>query len=89
MIRRLGTLVAFSVLNEPATIDWNLVGDQKELNVHGSHLGPYCYPKTIRALADGSIDVKSLISATFPLAEFGAAMEAARSGDNLKTMLIP
>jgi erythritol/L-threitol dehydrogenase len=89
MIRRLGTLVAFSVLNEPATIDWNLVGDQKELNVHGSHLGPYCYPKTIRALADGSIDVKSLISATFPLAEFGAAMEAARSGDNLKTMVIP
>jgi threonine dehydrogenase-like Zn-dependent dehydrogenase len=89
MIRRLGTLVAFSVLNEPATIDWNLVGDQKELNVHGSHLGPYCYPKTIKALADGSIDVKSLISATFPLAEFGAAMEAARSGDNLKTMVIP
>jgi threonine dehydrogenase-like Zn-dependent dehydrogenase len=89
MIRRLGTLVAFSVLNEPATIDWNLVGDQKELNVHGSHLGPYCYPKTIRALADGSIDVKSLISATFPLADFGAAMEAARSGDNLKTMVIP
>ena len=89
MIWRLGTLVDFSVLNEPAPIDWNLVGDQKELNVHGSHLGPYCYPKTIKALADGSIDVKSLISATFPLAEFGAAMEAARSGDNLKTMVIP
>jgi len=42
--------VAFSVLNEPAVIDWNLVGDQKELNVHGSHLGPYCYPKAIRAV---------------------------------------
>ena len=77
------------VLNEPATIDWNLVGDQKELNVHGSHLGPYCYPKTIRALADGSIDVKSLITATFPLAEFAAAMEAARGGDNLKTLVLP
>jgi hypothetical protein len=33
--------------------------------------------------------VKSLISATFPLAEFAAAMEAARGGDNLKTMVIP
>ncbi len=89
MIRRLGTLVAFSVLNEPVTIDWNMVGDQRELNIHGSHLGPYCYPKTIRAIADGTIDVKSLISAEFPLAEFPAAMEAARGGDNLKTLLIP
>jgi threonine dehydrogenase-like Zn-dependent dehydrogenase len=89
MIRRLGTLVAFSVLNEPAVIDWNLVGDQKELNIHGSHLGPYCYPKAIRAVAEGEIDVKRLISARYPLAEFPAAMEAARGGDNLKTLLIP
>jgi 2-desacetyl-2-hydroxyethyl bacteriochlorophyllide A dehydrogenase len=89
MIRRLGTLVAFSVLNEPATIDWNRVGDQKELNVHGSHLGPYCYPKAIAAIADGSIDVASLITAEFALAEFGPAMEAARSGDNLKTLVTP
>jgi len=89
MIRRLGTLVAFSVLNERASIDWNLVGDQKELNVHGSHLGPYCYPKAISGIADGSVDVESLITAEFPLAEFDAAMEAARSGDNLKTLIMP
>ena len=89
MLRRLGTLVAFSVLAERSTIDWNIVGDQKELNIHGSHLGPHCYPKTIRAIADGQIDVERLISAEYPLAEFPTAMEAARSGDNLKTLLIP
>ncbi len=89
MIRRLGTLVAFSVLGEPATIDWNLVGDQRELNIHGSHLGPYCYPAAIRAIADGTVDVASLISAEFPLAAFEDAMAAARGGDNLKTLLIP
>jgi threonine dehydrogenase-like Zn-dependent dehydrogenase len=89
MIRRLGTLVAFSVINERASIDWNLVGDQKELNIHGCHLGPYCYPPAIQAIAEGRINVKSLISAEFPLVEFPAAMEAARSGDNLKTLLIP
>jgi erythritol/L-threitol dehydrogenase len=88
MIRRLGTLVAFSVLNEPAMIDWNLVGDQKELNVHGSHLGPYCYPKAIGAIADGSVNVARLITEEYPLAEFAAAMEAARGG-NLKTLLVP
>ncbi len=89
MIRRLGTVVAFSVMGEPVTIDWNLVGDQRELNIHGSHLGPYCYPRAIRALADGTVTVKPLISAEFPLAEFGAAMEAAQSGDNLKTLVVP
>jgi threonine dehydrogenase-like Zn-dependent dehydrogenase len=89
MIRRLGTLVAFSVINERVTIDWNLVGDQKELNIHGSHLGPYCYPKAISAIADGSINVKKLITATFPLKEFPAAMEAAHDGNNLKTLVIP
>lgn len=88
MLRRLGMLVAFSVLNERAVIDWNLVGDQKELNIHGSHLAPYCYPDAIAAIADGSIDVKSLISAEFPLTAFADAMEAARGGDNLKTLLI-
>jgi L-iditol 2-dehydrogenase len=89
MLRRLGTFVAFSVLNEPATINWTTVGDQKELTIHGSHLGPYCYPAAIEAIASGAIDVKSLISAEFPLEQFDEAMAAARGGANLKTLLIP
>jgi len=89
MVRRLGTIVAFSVLAERSSIDWNIVGDGKELNIHGSHLGPYCYPRAIRSIADGSIDVERLISAEFPLVDFAAAMDAARGGDNLKTLLIP
>ena len=89
MLRRLGTLVAFSVMSEPVMIDWNLIGDQRELNIHGCHLGPYCYPKAIEALAAGTITVQPLISGRYPLSEFPAAMEAARSGENLKTLLIP
>jgi threonine dehydrogenase-like Zn-dependent dehydrogenase len=89
MLRRLGTLVAFSVMSDRSSVDWSLVGDQKELNIHGSHLGPYCYPRAITAIAAGDIDVRSLITAEFPLVEFAAAMETARAGDNLKTLLIP
>ena len=40
MIRKLGTFVEFSVHAGPATVDWSIIGDQKELNVHGAHLGP-------------------------------------------------
>jgi erythritol/L-threitol dehydrogenase len=89
MVRRLGTVVAFSVMGGPVSIDWNLVGDQRELNIHGSHLGPYCYPKAIEALVTGKVDVKPLISAVYPLTEFPTAMDAARSGDCLKTLLVP
>ena len=51
MIRKLGTFVEFSVMREPVTVDWTIIGDTKELNIHGSHLGPYCYPIAIDMLA--------------------------------------
>ena len=89
MTRKLGTFVEFSVFQEPATVDWTIIGDTKELNIHGSHLSPYCYQPSLQALAKKKIDVESLISAEYPLAEFPAAMDAARSGTNLKTLLIP
>ena len=66
MIRKLGTFVEFSVFNEPATVNWTVIGDTKELNIHGSHLGPYCYPKAIAALADGRVDVKPLLADAYP-----------------------
>ena len=47
MIRKAGTFVEFSVMREPVTVDWTIIGDTKELNIHGSHLGPYTYPLVI------------------------------------------
>ncbi|MFN8593923.1 MAG: alcohol dehydrogenase catalytic domain-containing protein [Thermomicrobiales bacterium] len=89
MIRKLGTFVEFSVFNEPATINWTLIGDTKELNIHGSHLGPYCYPKTIAAIADGSLNVKPLIAESYPLTSFHEAMQSSLSGGVLKNILMP
>ena len=89
MIRKLGTFVEFSVFNEPATVNWTVIGDTKELNIHGSHLGPYCYPKTIAAIADGSLNVKPLIAEAYPLTAFHDAMEAALSGGVMKNMIVP
>ena len=89
MIRKLGTFVEFSVFNEPATVNWTIIGDTKELNIHGSHLGPFCYPKTIQALADGSVDVAPLLADSYPLDQFARAMEASLSGDVLKNLVVP
>jgi L-iditol 2-dehydrogenase len=89
MIRKLGTFVEFSVFNEPATINWTIIGDSKELTIHGSHLGPNCYPKTIAAIADGSLNVKPLIAEAYPLDRFDEAMQASLSGGVLKNMIVP
>ena len=89
LIRKLGTFVEFSVFNEPATINWTVIGDQKELNIHGSHLGPNCYPKTIAAIADGSLDVKPLIADAYPLDRFDEAMRSSLSGTVLKNFVLP
>ena len=89
MIRKLGTFVEFSVFNESATVNWTIIGDSKELTIHGSHLGPGGYEPSIRALADGSVTVKPLLADSFPLSHFDEAMEAALSGDVLKTLVVP
>lgn len=89
MIRKLGTFVEFSVFNEPTTVNWTVIGDTKELNIHGSHLGPNCYPKAIQALADGSIRVKDLLAESYPIERFDEAMQAALSGGVLKNIIVP
>jgi threonine dehydrogenase-like Zn-dependent dehydrogenase len=89
MIRKLGTFVEFSVFNQPTTVDWTQIGDQKELNIHGSHLGPFCYPKTIAAIADGRLNVKPLLADAYPLASFHEAMHASLSGGVLKNLVLP
>ncbi len=88
-VRKLGTFVEFSVFNQPATIDWTMIGDQKELTIHGSHLGPFCYPKTIAAIADGRLNVKPLLAGAYPLASFHEAMETSLSGGVLKNFVLP
>jgi len=89
MTRKLGTLVAFSSIKDKVLVNWNLAGDQKELIIRGSHLGPHCYPKAIAAVAEGDIDVKSLVTAQYPLDQFDQAIESAMRGDGIKTMVVP
>ncbi|HEU0164269.1 MAG TPA: zinc-binding dehydrogenase, partial [Thermomicrobiales bacterium] len=89
MIRKLGTFVEFSVFNDPTTVNWTVIGDTKELNIHGSHLGPGGYAPSIEALVSGTVDVKPLLAEAHPLTDFDIAMQQALSGDVLKTIIVP
>jgi erythritol/L-threitol dehydrogenase len=89
-IRKAGTFVEFSVMREPVTVDWTIIGDTKELNLYGAHLGPNCYGSVIRSLADGQVDGSVFITHELPLEEYVRGIELVHAGtDSLKVLLKP
>lgn len=89
-IRRLGRFVEFSVFKELVTVDWSIIGDRKELDVLGSHLGPYCYPIVIEGIAKGDFPTEGVVTHKLPLSQFEAGFRMVESGkDSLKVILIP
>lgn len=90
MIRRLGTFVEFSVMREPVTVDWTIIGDLKELTIHGSHLSPYCYPIAIDMLGKGLLPMDDIITHTLPLRDFQQGIELVAAGtQSIKVALLP
>jgi L-iditol 2-dehydrogenase len=90
LIRKLGTFVEFSVFSEPATVDWSIIGDRKELDIFGAHLSPYCFPYVIDGIASGKLKTDGVIKTTFKLEDWQRGFDYAtgKYGD-LKVALIP
>ena len=76
-IRKLGTFVEFSVFSGPTSVDWTLIGDNKELDVLGSHLSPYCYPYVIENIANGKLKTDGVVSRYFELENWEEAFDYA------------
>jgi erythritol/L-threitol dehydrogenase len=76
-VRKLGRFVEFSVFAEPTTVDWTLIGDNKELDVLGSHLSPYCYPFVIENIANDNLKIDGVVSRYFPIEKWEEAFEYA------------
>ena len=90
MIRKAGTFVEFSVMKEPVTVDWTIIGDTKELNIHGAHLGPHSYPLAIDYIDRGLIDVSKIATHQFNLSDYKTAFDMVKKGtDSIKVQLIP
>lgn len=90
MIRKLGTFVEFSVMREPVTVDWTIIGDTKELNLMGAHLGPYCYPRAIDMLQKGLLPANRIVTHQWPLDQFHRGMAMVESAEqSIKVALKP
>ena len=89
LIRKLGRFVEFSVFGKDTTVDWSIVGDRKELDVRGAHLGPYCYPIVIDLMSRGLLTSRGIVTHAFSLAEWEQAFALANSLDSIKVLLKP
>ena len=90
MLRKLGTFVEFSVMREPVSIDWTIIGDTKELDVLGAHLSPYCYPTAIRMIREGLLPMEQIMTHALALARFEEGMQLVASGtESIKVTLTP
>ena len=90
MIRKLGRFVEFSVFGQDVTVDWSIIGDRKELDIYGSHLGPYCYPFTIAGISDGRLPTQGVVTHRLKMSEFKTGFDLMKQGkDSIKILLIP
>lgn len=92
-IRKLGTFVEFSVFGHETTVDWTIIGDTKELNIHGAHLSPNCYPLAVDMLLKKEIPVDKIVTHCLPLEKFkeGIDMVAGKTPgvESIKVILKP
>ncbi|MVA75410.1 alcohol dehydrogenase catalytic domain-containing protein [Auraticoccus sp. F435] len=91
LLRKLGTYVEYSVFGSDVTVDWTIISDDKELDVLGAHLGPYCWPAAIKMLEDGKVPVDDICTHQVGLADFQQALDlvADTSGSSVKVSILP
>ena len=89
LIRKLGRFVEFSVFGKETSVDWSVIGDRKELEVRGSHLGPYCYPIAIDLLSRGLVTSRGIVTHEYDLKEWDEAIQVANSLDSIKVLMTP
>jgi threonine dehydrogenase-like Zn-dependent dehydrogenase len=90
LLRKMGRFLEYSVFGAPVTVDWSIIGEEKELDILGAHLGARMYPAAIAALADGSSRMDGVVTDQLPLHSFADAFTLMEGGHgSIKAILIP
>ncbi len=67
----------------------SIIGDRKEFDARGAHLGRYCCPITIDPIARGLVTSRSIVTHGFSFEECDEAIRIANSPDSIKVLLKP
>lgn len=85
-----GRYVQMGVFATPVSVDWNVIGDGKELSIQGSHLSARTFNAVIEGIRTGLIRTDGLISHKFSLADWKQGFETAdHDPEAMKVVLIP
>ena len=77
------------MFGKETSADWSIIGDRKELDVRGSHLGPYCYPIAIDLLSRGLVTSDGIVTHHYSLEQWDEAIKVANSLDSIKVLIKP
>jgi len=90
VLRKRGRMVAYGVYPKPAVLNFNMVSENKELEIRGGHLSPGTYPFVIRCLEKGLVTAKPLVTDVYTFDEIEAALQAKKTNPlSIKTVLVP
>jgi threonine dehydrogenase-like Zn-dependent dehydrogenase len=90
LLRKLGRYVEYGVFGSDVTVDWSIISDDKELDVLGAHLGPYCWPPAIRMLEASTLPMDRICTHQLPLERFQEGLKLVAEGTkSIKVTLIP
>lgn len=90
LLRKQGTFLEYSVFGSDVTVDWTIIGDDKELDVRGAHLGPHCWPAAIRMLEGGGLPMDDICTDQLPLSSFEEGLQLVADGtSSIKVSLFP
>ena len=89
MVRKLGRFVEFSVFGHETSADWSIIGDRKELDVRGAHLGPHCYPVAIDLIMRGKVTSDGIVTHSFDIVEWEEALRVSELPEATKVLLRP
>jgi 2-desacetyl-2-hydroxyethyl bacteriochlorophyllide A dehydrogenase len=90
LLRKQGRFLEYSVFGAPVTVDWSIIGEEKELDVLGAHLGARMYPSAIAGLADGSVKMDGVVTDRFSLPQYTEAFAKMEGGSgSIKAILVP
>ena len=88
LIRKAGTVVVFGVYKDKASVDLNIFGEFKELNILGGHLAPFTYQTALDLMARGLIDGDACVTHTYSLEDFDKALNCTALSGELQIKVV-
>ena len=89
LVRKDGTIVLFGVNKQARKEIAQCEITTKEVRVLGTWLANATFPQAVKILEEEVIDMKSLITDTYPLEEIKEGMEKLRKGQAVKVIIKP